>query len=274
MSYYQSPAYGSYQTSYAPYQNQSHYPGQYSPQGTPAGYPVYPQGQTKPPSTPPPPEAHPAPELSAVTSELASHAIQRLLSAELSTAGYDSAEPAALRRLELEVVALVEQLYQSAHDYANLANRAGPIAKDLLLASAAYGLQSKELRRIAIESAKRRIEVPILLPPPSRSPSPDLLPSDDEGAPPSVPASLRALPHPLPPLPPKHTYLKTPISPPKKAALPSLEKKLKNAGLVQESLKNLLLATEDSTGQEDAELLGATVNWEAATRPRKRWRLN
>ena len=69
-----------------------------------------------------------------------------------------------------------------------------------------------------------------------------------------------------------HTPLQ--ISPAKKAALPSLEKKLQNAGLVQESLKNLLLATEDSTGQEDAELLGATVNWEAATRPRKKWKLS
>lgn len=62
-------------------------------------------------------------------------------------------------------------------------------------------------------------------------------------------------------------------SPPKKAALPSLEKKLKTAGLVQESLKNLLLATEDSTGQEDAELLGHIVNWETGLHPRKRWRV-
>ena len=62
------------------------------------------------------------------------------------------------------------------------------------------------------------------------------------------------------------------ISPQKKAALPSLEKKLENAALVQESLKNLLTATEDST-TEDAELLGATVNWEATTHPRKRWKL-
>lgn len=131
-----------------------------------------------------------------------------------------------------------------------------------------------------------------MLPPPSRSPSPELLSSDDENAPPAIPMTLRPLPHYVPPLPPKHTYLRTPvssagtfrsksrvltkapqISPPKKAALPSLEKKLKNAALVQDSLKNLLLATEDNT-QEDAELLGATVNWEATTHPRKRWKLS
>lgn len=130
-----------------------------------------------------------------------------------------------------------------------------------------------------------------LLPPPSRSPSPELLSSDDEGVPPTIPMTLRPLPHYVPPLPPKHTYLRTPvrlshalsevssptchrmqISPQKKAALPSLEKKLENAALVQESLKNLLTATEDNTA-EDAEILGATVNWEATTHPRKRWKL-
>lgn len=34
-----------------------------------------------------------------------------------------------------------------------------------------------------------------------------------------------------------------------------------------------MLATEDSTGQEDAELLGHIVNWEMGLHPRKRWRL-
>jgi len=64
------------------------------------------------------------------------------------------------------------------------------------------------------------------------------------------------------------------VSPPKKAAIPSLEKKLKTAGLVQESLKNLLLATEDNLGHEDGELLGHIVNWEASTHPRKRWKID
>ncbi|OCH93549.1 hypothetical protein OBBRIDRAFT_790074 [Obba rivulosa] len=272
MSYYPSQTYGSYQTPYGAYPGANHYPSQY-PQVPPGGYPVY---QTKPP-TPPPPEPHPAPDLPAVTSEVASHTLQRLLSVELRDAGFESAQPDALRRLELEIVALVEQLYKRAHEYANLANRAAPIAKDLMMASGEYGLETKELHHIA-EKAKSRMQEDrkpdiILLPPPSREPSPELLSSDEEGAPPTIPATLRSLPHYIPALPPKHTYLRTPIAPPKKAALPSLEKKLQNAGLVQESLKNLLLATEDSTGQEDAELLGATVNWEATTHPRKRWRI-
>jgi transcription initiation factor TFIID subunit 8 len=101
-----------------------------------------------------------------------------------------------------------------------------------------------------------------------------MLSSDDEEAPPAVPLTLRTIPHPLPALPPKHTYLKTPLAPPKKTAIPSLEKKLKTAGLVQDSLKNLLLATEDTTGQEDGELFGHIVNWEATTHPRKRWKVD
>lgn len=51
----------------------------------------------------------------------------------------------------------------------------------------------------------------VLLPPPSRSPSPDLLDSDDEGTTPSVPLTLRQLPRHFPSLPPKHTYMKTPV---------------------------------------------------------------
>jgi len=74
--------------------------------------------------------------------------------------------------------------------------------------------------------------------------------------------------------PDKCGYIYLQASPPKKAALPSLEKKLKTASLVQESLKNLLLATEDSTAQEDAELLGHIVNWETGSHPRKRWKVS
>jgi len=51
-----------------------------------------------------------------------------------------------------------------------------------------------------------------LLPPKSRSPSPDLLNSDDEDTAPTVPQTLRMLPSHFPPLPPKHTYMKTPVN--------------------------------------------------------------
>jgi len=107
-------------------------------------------------------------------------------------------------------------------------------------------------------------------------PSPTLLPSDDEDdeeASSSTPSTLRNLPPFLPALPPKHTYLQTPASPPRKAALPSLEKKLKTAALVQESLQNLLTATEETINQDDGELLGHLVNWDMGAQPRKRWKV-
>ncbi|KAI0771931.1 hypothetical protein BD413DRAFT_604070 [Trametes elegans] len=238
-----------------------------------AGYPYDAAGTSSQPQVGP----HTAPELPGVSPQLASHAMQRLISSELRDAGFESAESGAVRRLELEVAEFVQELYERAHRYANLAQRANPVAKDLLSASEDYNLEASAMLHFSRKSHKRNrdpSEGPmILLLPPSRSPSPELLSSDDENAPPAIPMTLRPLPHYVPPLPPKHTYLRTPISPAKKAALPSLEKKLKNAALVQDSLKNLLLATEDNT-QEDAEILGATVNWEATTHPRKRWKLS
>jgi transcription initiation factor TFIID subunit 8 len=138
------------------------------------------------------------------------------------------------------------------------------------------------------------VDAPQLVPPPSRSPSPEMLSSDDEDNKTNnhTPYTLRNLPDNFPALPPKHTYHQTPVStsylmiyapktecaiqiaPPKRAALPSLEKKLKTAGLVQESLRNLMLATEDRSGHIDSELLGHTINWESSVHPRKRWKFS
>jgi len=64
------------------------------------------------------------------------------------------------------------------------------------------------------------------------------------------------------------------ITQPSKKAIPSLEKKLANAALVQESLKSLIIATEDTAGPVDADLVGHTVNWETAASARKRWRVS
>ena len=59
---------------------------------------------------------------------------------------------------------MVEQLFQRAHEYANLANRAGPIATDLLLASTECGLSMKDLYQTAVESAQRKTGTAILTP--------------------------------------------------------------------------------------------------------------
>ncbi|KAH7916773.1 hypothetical protein BJ138DRAFT_12151 [Hygrophoropsis aurantiaca] len=278
------PTYGTYQApyptiSYPPSQTQSpsHYPPQYPP--LPTSNPYQPLYNFQPKAPTPSPEPRSAePDIPAISPEIASKAIQCLILAQLKQSKFEGIGSSALQRFEVEVVAFIHKLHDRAQEFANLANRATPIAKDLLVACDECDVKPKDLHRVAVDYTKNsasttRVPELIFLPPPPRQPSPELLPSDDEGAPPVVPVTLRVLPPQFPALPPKHTYLRTPASPPKKAALPSLEKKLKTAGLVQESLKNLLLATEENLGQEDGELLGHIVNWEASTYPRKRWRV-
>ncbi|KIY61716.1 hypothetical protein CYLTODRAFT_427391 [Cylindrobasidium torrendii FP15055 ss-10] len=268
--------------------------------------------QTAPP---PPPPAPPTPPPASVSPAAASKAIQRFISSELKYAGFDSTHPTALETLEKEVVFLIERLHQRAHEFANLSNRAGPIATDLILACTDVGMDPSELAKWRVKTKRQRrknraasidggrIE---LRDPPSRSPSPDLLPSDEEdnavAKANATPLTLRTLPdmYALPTLPPKHTYHRTPLTQsggssaaPSSTGVPSLEKKLKTAGLVQDSLRNLMLQTEASGHtQEDSDLLGHVVNWEAVSgglgmgaggtnasgagegaRPRKRWRV-
>lgn len=106
-----------------------------------------------------------------ISPELASKEIQRLILAQLQTSEYDSIEPPALKRLEKEVVActrpfillvfeltsqraVIQNLYERAHQYANLANRAIPIAKDMLVACEERDLKTKDLRTVAAEFTK------------------------------------------------------------------------------------------------------------------------
>ncbi|KAF7313609.1 hypothetical protein HMN09_00517300 [Mycena chlorophos] len=267
-------------------------PGQYTPQGIP-GYPqsyfgvagaaaagIYGQPalpNVKPP-TPPPPEQPATPDLTSITPEVASDTLKRVLVSELRDAGFASAQPQALERIEREVVAFIQTLYERAHQYANLSTRAAAIPTDLLLACDEVGLGPEQLRPFRAKMKRRKKKhtvpsVPTLLPAPSRAPSPVRLPSDDDVMP-IIPMTLRGLPHSVPKIPPKHTYLRTMADPPKRAAIPTLEKKLETAGLVQTSLKNLMVATADAKGQEEGELLGHIVNSETAIHPRKRWKLS
>ncbi|KAF8351122.1 hypothetical protein F5887DRAFT_1068872 [Amanita rubescens] len=222
-----------------------------------------------------PPEQLP-PDLTGVTHPVASRLLRRLLVQELRRAGFDSGNKNALDAIEHQLISFIAQLFERAHGYANLANRSGPIATDLLLACQDFRIPLKDLRKLKQKTSKKKRApkpfVPTLLPARAPSPSPELLSSDDEDAGPVMPPTLRGLPNYFPELPPKHAYLRTPASPPKRAALPSLEKKLKTAALVQESLKNLLISTEENVNQEDAELLGHIVNWEMGVHPRKRWK--
>ncbi|KAJ7499158.1 hypothetical protein FB451DRAFT_28184 [Mycena latifolia] len=275
-------------SNYYPYQ-QAATPSTYNPYSQYAAQASYAQGYFPPyhPPAPPPPKLSPPPpdlpppppDLTSITPHVASKAIERLIASELRDAGFSSAQPQAMESLERDVVAFIERLYERAHQYANLSNRSAAIATDLVLACEEFNIAPEALRptraKISRKKKKRTVPAtPTLIPARSRSPSPSRLPSDDESVPPSIPPTLRTLPSYFPSLPPKHTYLRTPASPPKKAAIPSLEKKLETAGLVQKSLRNLMVATEDAKGQEEGELLGHIVNSETGLHPRKRWKLS
>ncbi|KAJ6539114.1 hypothetical protein B0H19DRAFT_1314063 [Mycena capillaripes] len=275
-------------SSYYPYQpvpgaTPSYNPySQYSAQAASYGsyFPTYNPLPPPPRVTPPPPDQPPPPpDLTSITPHVASKAIERLIMSELRDAGFSAAQPQTMERLERDVVAFIERLYERAHQYANLSNRSAAIATDLVLACEEFKIAPESLRPIRAKITRKKKKktvppTPVLIPARSRSPSPTRLPSDDESVPPSIPVTLRALPSNFPKLPPKHTYLRTPASPPKKAAIPSLEKKLETASLVQKSLKSLMVATEDAKGQEEGELLGHIVNSETGVHPRKRWKLS
>lgn len=92
-----SQSYGSYQAPYPNHPTQNQYSAQFAAQSGQSPYPGY------QPSSPAP-EPISAPDIPAVTSEIGSQIIQRLISSELHQAGFDAAQPTAVLRLEQEVV--------------------------------------------------------------------------------------------------------------------------------------------------------------------------
>ncbi|KAG8875551.1 hypothetical protein FRB97_005020 [Tulasnella sp. 331] len=109
---------------------------------------------------------------------------------------------------------------------------------------------------------------------------------------PSHPRSLMSLPPQFPKLPPKHTYLRTDPPAPTTTSLSTLQEKINNAAIIQDSLRNLIQATEgppepkkkDTATDDDVVQqanmpvplgLGSLVNWERASGSRKpvRWKV-
>ncbi|KAF8524742.1 hypothetical protein JB92DRAFT_2879125 [Gautieria morchelliformis] len=231
-----------------------------------------------PPPQPPPPALH----IQTVNASVASQSVRRLLSSEIRNVGFKRYESAALARLENEVVSFVELLYSHAKEYATLTNRVSPTAHDLLAACEDQGMSATQLRLASKKKKRKRAahSPTRLVSPPPREPSPEILPSDDDDAPAptmqtaALPQTLQDLPDHLPSLPPKHTYLHTAPAAPKRTKIPSLDKKLDNAAKVQQSLRSLVKATEDTAGKGDTELAGGVVNWmSTSSTGRKRWKI-
>ncbi|KAF8592541.1 hypothetical protein K439DRAFT_1323834 [Ramaria rubella] len=283
---------------YQPYNySQAPVPYQYAP-----GYAIPPDYNAYygiPPQVSEPQQPPPVIHIQTVTASVASQSMRRLLSSGLRNAGFKKSDSAALSRLEKDVVSFMELLYRHAKEYATLSNRVVPTPNDLLAACEDRGMTATQLRMASKKKKRKRgmlgnraltlLHVNVvklallsntrLVSPPPREPSPEILPSDDEDVPlpPSstaLPQTLQDLPEHLPSLPPKHTYLHTAPAAIKRSKLPSLDKKLDNATKVQQSLRSLVKATEDTAGKGDSELAGGVVNWVAtANSGRKRWKV-
>ncbi|KAG8778310.1 hypothetical protein FRC15_010878, partial [Serendipita sp. 397] len=126
-----------------------------------------------------------------------------------------------------------------------------------------------------------------LIPRDLSSPEPDLLPSEEM---PHIPNTLRAIHNTtyLPSYPPKHTYIRSPPSPPQRSSLTaSLDKRMQNTAKVRAALKNLMDAADiqeeadenrakDADGKPRIKLTQSSlVNWQDSfTTTRKRWKVS
>ncbi|KDQ10014.1 hypothetical protein BOTBODRAFT_47309 [Botryobasidium botryosum FD-172 SS1] len=185
----------------------------------------------------------------------ASRTVNHVIASQLRQAGFDSAQKGTMVEFERAVLNFVDQIYTLASDYASLAGRTMPNARDLLAACDDGGLELEELKKVARK--KRRMgdgpKSLSYLPPTPAPPEPTFLPSDSsddededrqQRAAAILPKTLSSLPPHFPSLPPKHTYLRTAPPATKTRTLVSLDLKLSNAKLVQDALRNLMQATD------------------------------
>ncbi|KAG8904068.1 hypothetical protein FRB99_002339 [Tulasnella sp. 403] len=285
--------------------------------------------QPPPPPQPAAPVNYAAPSHSTrnklqMTPHAASRAVQHLIASRFQLAGFDGSERDAMDLMERLVVHLLADLAGLACGYAGLSNRTVPHARDFLVACEERGMSVRELKAEVKAHKRKRKSLSLGSRPPSIVTSaappkpPELLPSDseDEAKDPAVekngsgsgaapgegkpsasksvsshhPKSLLSLPAHFPRLPPKHTYLRTDPPAPATTSLSSLQQKINNAAIIQDSLRNLIQATEappapkhqetdDDVMQADLPLppgLGGFVNWEGASglrKPLKRWKI-
>lgn len=132
----------------------------------------------------------------------------------------------------------VKGLFERAHELANLANRSGPIVTDVLLACEERNVDPEQLKKVAsgLRGKKRKslgsrllpillstrlitpvdshhIHAATLVLPEPTPPLPRMINTDEDEPGLVIPATLRSIPHYTPTLPPKHTYLRTPVRP-------------------------------------------------------------
>ncbi|KAI6101555.1 hypothetical protein EDD16DRAFT_1757898 [Pisolithus croceorrhizus] len=202
------------------------------------GYPAL-YGIVKAPT--PTNQFHSAPDIPAISSEIASKQMQKLIVSQLQAVAVRRDRTAGTRPPGArKSVAFVQKLYEGAHDYANLACRASPVAMDVLAACDAQGVRVNDLQRhrnhVKVYCCRlwgQRSSLHHLdhVPPTSSH-------QMTKGLRQHCRRRCGQIPSNFPPLPPKHSYLKTPASPPRKAALAILGTKAEDciprAGIPQE----------------------------------------
>lgn len=239
----------------------------------------------------------------------AEKAMKHMIYTQLFLEGFDGGRESAVNRLLHEIVAFMQKLYQATQEYGSAAGRSAPSAQDFVAACADLGITPEMLKpkrkpgssnlkkdKKAEHSAgkpkrrrrKRRTNFDPrhanLIPRDLSSPEPELLPSEDM---PHVPATLRSfhnVPY-LPSYPPKHTYIRSPPSPPQRSSLTAnLDKRMQNTAKVRAALKNLMdaadLQDEDGGKQGDGKpkfklTQSSLVNWQDSfSTTRKRWKVS
>ncbi|KAG8810811.1 hypothetical protein FRC19_004305 [Serendipita sp. 401] len=208
----------------------------------------------------------------------------------------------------------MQDLYLTVQNYGAQAGRSAPNAQDFVVACEELGITphmlkpkrrpgaeaiakaSKAERSAPAQKPKRRrrkkrsnfeARHANLIPRDLSSPEPDLLPSEEM---PHIPNTLRAIHNTtyLPSYPPKHTYIRSPPSPPQRSSLTaSLDKRMQNTAKVRAALKNLMDAADiqeeaeenrakDADGKLRIKLTQSSlVNWQDSfTTTRKRWKVS
>ncbi|KAG8967542.1 hypothetical protein FRC03_009795 [Tulasnella sp. 419] len=248
-----------------------------------------------------------------ITPAAASKGLQHMISSRFMQAGFTGSDPEAIEFMYQVLCNFILEIAGLSVDYATLANRSVPNVRDVVIACEKRGMTIESLRRAAKKTKKRDKNSSgnralVIGNPPPQSKPPVLLPSDSEEESndeagqsksqkkgPSKnayqPPSLRSLPPHFPPFPPKHTYLRTQAPSATTTSLSSLQQKIDNAAIIQDSLRNLIQATEappaprglaEEDGVPPTQILpvpaglGGLVNWEAAggtRRVAKRWKI-
>ncbi|ORY90385.1 hypothetical protein BCR43DRAFT_499223 [Syncephalastrum racemosum] len=204
----------------------------------------------------------------------------RVISLLAKEAGYDAIQTSALHTLNDRMESYMEKLLQSAHGFAELANRHKPNYYDLTRAFTQSGVQLTSFGEY-LQKLKADDHLQRLAPQPEASVKeeekiPQFLPSDDEEEESDEEESTipSYVPDHMPKFPSKHSYKQTPVyirrpdDPQRVRELNSQQSRV-----VEENLKRLMSAENQLVRPPEPDgldMMGPVVNYESAAQRKKR----